>query len=113
MPTEESSLPKSLPDVETLTESLKDKDLNDKQENKIDEPESVKTSDLDKTDIANENRIRISDSYTFKKYFKMLKFGIAPQAVKLKMSSEGYDPNLLDNPDSLIDKCPEDEIEPE
>lgn len=29
-------------------------------------------------------------------YFKMVRLGIQPQAVKLKMSREGFDPALLD-----------------
>ncbi|XP_071454817.1 WASH complex subunit 3 [Hetaerina americana] len=35
----------------------------------------------------------------FAKFFKMVHFGVPPQAVKLKMEQEGLDPNYLDNPD--------------
>lgn len=55
------------------------------------------------------NLIKISDSSTYKKYFKMLKVGIPNPAVKQKMASEGLDPNLLDNSELMIEKCPEDE----
>lgn len=57
------------------------------------------------------NLIRIADSATYKKYFKMLKFGIALPAVKQKMMSEGFDSDLLDNPDLMIEKTPEDDEE--
>lgn len=57
---------------------------------------------------ANDNQIKISESAVYKKFFKMLKFGIQLLAVQQKMSSEGLDCKLLDNPDLLIDKTPED-----
>jgi hypothetical protein len=59
----------------------------------------------------NENLIKISESSVYRKYFKMLKFGIPPPAVKQKMSSEGLKADLLDNPDLLIEKTPEDDEE--
>ncbi|KAJ3657951.1 hypothetical protein Zmor_009726 [Zophobas morio] len=34
----------------------------------------------------------------YQKFFKMLQFGVPPAAVKLKMQSEGVDPNILDAP---------------
>lgn len=43
----------------------------------------------------------------------MLKFGVPPQAVKLKMISEGLEGEKLDNPDLMIEKCPEDDEPPE
>ena len=30
------------------------------------------------------------------RFVKMVHFGVPPQAVKLKMSAEGYDPSLLE-----------------
>ncbi|CRL05388.1 CLUMA_CG017984, isoform A [Clunio marinus] len=60
---------------------------------------------------SNDNLIKICDSFLYKKYFKMIKFGVAVPAVKQKMFSEGLDDNLLDNPDLLIEKTPEDNEE--
>ncbi|XP_065342649.1 WASH complex subunit 3 [Cloeon dipterum] len=37
----------------------------------------------------------------YTKFFKMVQFGVPPQAVKLKMQSEGLDPAILDNPKSI------------
>jgi WASH complex subunit CCDC53 len=52
----------------------------------------------------NDGLIKICDSPIYNKFFKMLKFGIPPAAVKQKMGSEGLDPNLLDNPDLMVEK---------
>lgn len=57
------------------------------------------------------NLIKISESAVYRKYFKMLKYGILPPAVKQKMNGEGLDGDLLDNPDLMIEKTPEDEEE--
>lgn len=44
--------------------------------------------------------ITVSKDQRFIKYFKMLNMGVPETAVKLKMKSEGLDPNLLDTPDA-------------
>jgi WASH complex subunit CCDC53 len=44
--------------------------------------------------------ITVSKDPRFSKYFKMLIMGVPVAAVKLKMNSEGIDPNLLDTPDA-------------
>lgn len=59
------------------------------------------------------NFIKISESFQYKKFFKMIKFGVSAQAVKLKMQSEGFDSEKLDHPDELVEKCPEDDVEQE
>lgn len=46
--------------------------------------------------------VKAKDDYRYKKYFKMVHFGVQPTAVKLKMQSEGVDPDLLDNPDQIL-----------
>lgn len=43
----------------------------------------------------------------------MLKFGINLLAVKQKMSSEGFDSDLLDNGELMIEKSPQDYEEQE
>lgn len=40
--------------------------------------------------------VRVADDDRYRKYFKMLQFGVPPAAVKLKMSSEGIDPMMLE-----------------
>lgn len=57
----------------------------------------------------NTNLIKISESFLYKKYFKMLKFGVPEQGVRVKMLSEGLDGNLIADPNLLIEKCPEDD----
>lgn len=59
-------------------------------------------------EAVNENLIKISESAVYRKYFKMLKVGIPPPAVKQKMMGEGLDADLLDNSELMIEKSPED-----
>lgn len=40
--------------------------------------------------------VKVSDDVRYDKYFKMKQFGVPAEAVKLKMSSEGLDPSLLE-----------------
>lgn len=47
-------------------------------------------------DIENEGEIKASKNPLYSKYFKMLQVGVPAQAVKLKMKSEGLDPDILD-----------------
>lgn len=42
----------------------------------------------------------IKDDSRFSRFFRMLRVGVPEKAVKLQMSLEGYDPSLLDKPDS-------------
>jgi hypothetical protein len=47
--------------------------------------------------------VKVSEHPSYSKYFKMLKVGLPPDAVKMKMKSEGVDPSYLDkNPDDLV-----------
>lgn len=40
--------------------------------------------------------VKASEDQRYKKYFKMLQFGVPPSGVKQKMSAEGFDPNILE-----------------
>lgn len=44
----------------------------------------------------------IKDDERYVKYFKLLKMGMPPEQVKLKMSADGVDPELLDTPDAPV-----------
>lgn len=48
--------------------------------------------------------ISVKDHEKFAKFFKLLKMGMPAEHIKLKVSSEGLDPNLLDNPDQLLNE---------
>lgn len=39
--------------------------------------------------------VKACDDSRYKKYFKMLQFGVPPGAVKMKMQAEGFDGNVL------------------
>lgn len=60
---------------------------------------------LDETDVENVNTeepsetvkgVKVSEDARYKKYFKMLQFGVPAPAVKLKMAAEGVDGTLLE-----------------
>ncbi|GIY76523.1 WASH complex subunit 3 [Caerostris darwini] len=45
-------------------------------------------------------KMSVSQDPRFAKYFKMINMGVPPGAVQLKMTAEGVDPALLNNPDA-------------
>lgn len=44
----------------------------------------------------NTSGVKASDDTRYRKYFKMLQFGVPAPAVKLKMANEGFDQNVLE-----------------
>lgn len=65
----------------------------------INESKTVDEVDVDgKTEIIEEEvkGVKISEDARYKKYFKMLQFGVPAPAVKLKMAAEGVDGSLLE-----------------
>lgn len=40
--------------------------------------------------------VKACDDARYRKYFKMMQFGVPAPAVKLKMTAEGFDPNVLE-----------------
>ncbi|CAH0560697.1 unnamed protein product [Brassicogethes aeneus] len=48
------------------------------------------------------NGIKASEDPRYKKFFKMVHFGVPGPAVKIKMQNEGIDPNILDTPNEVI-----------
>ncbi|XP_004521883.1 WASH complex subunit 3 isoform X1 [Ceratitis capitata] len=46
--------------------------------------------------------VRACDDVRFKKFFKMVQFGVPAEAVKMKMQAEGVEPSLLDTPNLLL-----------
>ncbi|XP_037959653.1 WASH complex subunit 3 [Teleopsis dalmanni] len=46
--------------------------------------------------------VRACDDVRYKKYFKMLQFGVPVNAVKLKMLAEGHNADIIDNPTLLL-----------
>lgn len=59
------------------------------------ETESDTSSNLTKEEPVRKGPRALEDS-RFKKFFKMVQFGVPPQAVKLKMESEGIDSSILE-----------------
>uniref|UniRef100_A0A1Y1KM04 WASH complex subunit CCDC53 n=1 Tax=Photinus pyralis TaxID=7054 RepID=A0A1Y1KM04_PHOPY len=52
--------------------------------------------------VDNSNHVKAADDPRYQKFFKMLQFGVPLQAVKNKMAVEGFDPDLLDNPNANV-----------
>ncbi|XP_028133267.1 WASH complex subunit 3 [Diabrotica virgifera virgifera] len=57
--------------------------------------------------------IAAKDDPRFKKFFKMLQFGVPEPAVKLKMKNEGIDPSILEKPHDVVPGLTEDLIQNE
>ena len=55
--------------------------------------------DIEEKDSVNE-ALKVKDAPELQPFFKMLRMGVPLEAVKLKMSRENLNPNLLDIPDS-------------
>lgn len=53
--------------------------------------------------------VKAKEDYRYKKYFKMIQFGVPPAAIKMKLQAEGMNPDILDSPDKIL---PDGVIEP-
>ncbi|KAK3909182.1 WASH complex subunit 3 [Frankliniella fusca] len=73
--------------------------------------EEVNVGELPQVPDESSGLIRAKDDPTFKKFFKMLQVGVPEAAVKLKMQAEGLDPNVLSNPDQLLQPATKEEAE--
>lgn len=69
----------------------------------LDKPPDEKIPLIDKPKEAAEEKVPVSEHPKYAKFFKMLKVGLPPPAVKNKMTQEGVDPDMLDkDPSELI-----------
>lgn len=59
-------------------------------------PNDQPNDDLTLNDVAAVTGNKTCEDIRYKKYFKMLHFGVPPQAVKMKMDAEGIDPHILE-----------------
>ncbi|CAG9812026.1 unnamed protein product [Chironomus riparius] len=73
------------------------------------QPTEVQSNPPEPQQPANCNMIKISESFVYKKYFKMVKFGVPEAGVRNKMFSEGLDGNLIADPNFMVEKVPEDD----
>lgn len=46
--------------------------------------------------------VKAKDDYRYRKYFKMLTYGVPLAGVKQKLQAEGMDPDILDDPDRIL-----------
>lgn len=82
----ESKIQKDDPVLKQLPE-LEPEEKQDNQQNILEEV---------KTEIVQVDGIKACEDPRYKKFFKMVQFGVPEPAVKLKMKNEGIDPNILE-----------------
>ncbi|XP_059616345.1 WASH complex subunit 3 [Phlebotomus argentipes] len=70
------------------------------EEVKVDLTESPQTaeSEPEKAD----DGVKACEDVRYRKYFKMVQFGVPPPAVKQKMGAEGLNPDILDEPSKIL-----------
>lgn len=104
----------SIPDVELkLSQSSDHKETEMSQNTTVVEPKVMvepvqeihSTSKVNETKSKVENTadeqdnlsgVKACDDTRYRKYFKMLQFGVPPPAVKIKIKNEGFDPDVLE-----------------
>jgi len=47
--------------------------------------------------------VKASEDVRYRKYFKMNQFGVPLEAVKIKMKADGFDTNILDDPNRILE----------
>lgn len=60
------------------------------------ETEKIESIQEQEQDNKQMSGVKASDDTRYRKYFKMLQFGVPAPAVKLKMANEGFDPTVLE-----------------
>ncbi|XP_044002107.1 WASH complex subunit 3 isoform X2 [Aphidius gifuensis] len=74
---------------------------NNEPDNKVDDEPGDSEND-DKPITEKSNLQPINKHPVYEKFFKMINFGVPKPAVQIKMTQEGLDPSLLDDPTRLI-----------
>ncbi|XP_073827408.1 coiled-coil domain containing 53 [Musca autumnalis] len=103
----------SIPDVEnkenpTVTSNEKTATTNEQNNDDSKKTESIKDiaeelpQQQQPTETTIPQGIPATEHSLYKKYFKMIQVGVPLPAVQLKMQSEGLDPNILSNPQTLL-----------
>ncbi|GMT14431.1 hypothetical protein PFISCL1PPCAC_5728 [Pristionchus fissidentatus] len=95
-------------DEKTAVTVVDEKKNTVEEEEKIEEKKEIKIEEKKEEEIKVEedkkhDGMMMKDDPRYSKYFKMVKMGIQEEAVRLKMSSEGVDPSILNNPNAVSD----------
>ncbi|GAB0093509.1 WASH complex subunit 3 [Sergentomyia squamirostris] len=67
----------------------------------IDAPEPSETA-APAPEQPQESGVKACEDVRYRKYFKMVHFGVPPPAVKQKMSAEGLEADILDEPNRIL-----------
>lgn len=90
----ESQMPTTATAVKPSSSNTIDKNDSKKFTETTIENEPEPTESLDVPD--NTVGVKACEDARYRKFFKMVQFGVPPPAVKLKMNAEGVDPNVLE-----------------
>jgi len=97
------------PVVERNSEETKDEVDESMDDEKVitsdSQPSNENTTNIDDEvlPIVTETGVKVCEDVRYEKYFKMKQFGVPAEAIKLKMSIEGLDSSLLDQPDRILE----------
>ncbi|XP_037036986.1 WASH complex subunit 3 [Bradysia coprophila] len=103
-----NAVPVDDPETENQTQdtvdqkSVSDSD-NSNQNTSTEDDKAVQETSTSSPATSEETGVRVCEDARYDKYFKMKQFGVPAEAVKLKMSAEGLDPSLLDQPNRILE----------
>lgn len=83
------------PQISTETTQDTSSTPNAPNDRTVDESDNTQVEQTDNEQDCVEG-VKACDDARYRKYFKMLQFGVPPPAVKMKMQNEGFDPNVLE-----------------
>ncbi|XP_055684515.1 WASH complex subunit 3 [Lutzomyia longipalpis] len=94
-------IPGAVPDTEKVAEPPRQV-VNEEHPEEVKEIEEVEpqqeTVDAPEECVG----VRACEDTRYRKYFKMVQFGVPPPAVKQKMNAEGLNPDILDDPNRIL-----------
>uniref|UniRef100_A0A1L8DCF2 Putative wash complex subunit ccdc53 protein isoform x1 n=1 Tax=Nyssomyia neivai TaxID=330878 RepID=A0A1L8DCF2_9DIPT len=78
------------------------KERQDRQD--VEVPEQVEVEVVDEPAEVEQTieGVRACEDIRYRKFFKMVQFGVPPPAVKQKMNAEGLNPEILDDPNKIL-----------
>uniref|UniRef100_A0A1B0D737 WASH complex subunit 3 n=1 Tax=Phlebotomus papatasi TaxID=29031 RepID=A0A1B0D737_PHLPP len=88
----------SVPDIQDVVVPSEKKDSAPEEEKteEVAEAENAEVPEAQKPEEPKEDGVKASEDVRYRKYFKMVQFGVPPPAVKQKMGAEGLNPDILE-----------------
>ncbi|XP_055386354.1 WASH complex subunit 3 [Condylostylus longicornis] len=97
----------SIPDIETNQKIVPEIDncsqpLVEEDSNKTSDEKELQGTSNPEESVNTQVDIKANEDVRYRKYFKMLQFGVPIPAVKSKMEIDGFDPDILDTPNLIL-----------